>query len=53
VDQLEHEALEIKEKSPLPERVDRKEISGLVSEAYREHWNCSEQRKRTFGLYGQ
>lgn len=36
--QLEQEALVLQKSSPLPERVDRKEISKLVAMAYREHW---------------
>ncbi len=37
--QLEAEVLAAKEKSPLPETVDREAISKLVARAYLEHWN--------------
>jgi hypothetical protein len=36
--QLEEDTLAARDKSPLPERVDRKEISRLVAQAYLEHW---------------
>lgn len=35
---LENEAIKSRDASPLPEKVNRKEVSRLVAAAYREHW---------------
>jgi predicted nucleotidyltransferase len=44
-EELKRQAEEEKDKSPLPDRVDRKEISRLVAQAYEMHWEQAKYRK--------
>lgn len=43
-DRLQRAALEAQQRSPLPEQIDRSEVSKLVSECYRQHWASKAQR---------
>lgn len=49
--QLESEALDASDKSPLPDRIDRGRISKLIADSYREFWDWQQENPYTGESY--